>query len=337
MEERINKPRVFLSHSKKNVDFIENLANDLRKCQIEPWLDTDQIRHGKSWQDSIFEYGLPTCDAIIVYFTEISIQSPIVKKEMDVGLLKNIKDNNIAFLPYVSDEKLRSQLRPDIQALQVPEWNENNYTALLPRVVAEIWRSYLERMIEFTSKDERLKRVQLELELEKRNNQDVGVFSLSESKEFEFIHQSFNKTLDISVPLQLVGTGSSKILTQLYDFRVDLSSVVSSLPNGNTNEYVHLKFLNLLLDRCVTLVDEQLDDSQTVTVSYDVKIAGIPDILEDLRMFGLVRGVPVGNVRTSSLEDPLVYMNVFTEKLFRYRYWLAYNGNLSQEISIELI
>ena len=87
METLFNKPRVFLSHSKKNVEFIEKLAADLQKCQIDPWLDSVEIRHGKSWQDSIFEHGLPSCDAIIVYFTEESIQSNVVKKEIDVGLL----------------------------------------------------------------------------------------------------------------------------------------------------------------------------------------------------------------------------------------------------------
>src|SRR5215212_5098109 len=117
MEERINKPRVFLSHSQKNSDFIEKLDGDLRKCQIDTWLFTVDIRHGKSWQDSIFESGLPTCDAIIVYLTEVSIESPVVKKEIDVGLLQNLRDNNIAFLPYVDNAKLREKLRPDIQAL----------------------------------------------------------------------------------------------------------------------------------------------------------------------------------------------------------------------------
>src|SRR5689334_10164437 len=142
MDETINRPKVFLSHSRKNSDFIDRLAADLRKYEINPWVDREQIRHGKSWQDAIFQFGLPTCDAVLVYLTEISIQSQMVKKEIDVALIQTLRDNNVAFLPYVSDEKLRDELRPDIQALQVLEWNDKNYQSLLPAVVAEIWKSY---------------------------------------------------------------------------------------------------------------------------------------------------------------------------------------------------
>jgi len=142
-----NKPRVFLSHSKKDVDFINPLAEDLRSCQIEPWLDSEDIRHGEPWLDAIFESGIPTCDCIIVYLTENSIDSPMVKKEIDTSILQKLKDNHIGFIPYVSFAPLREKLRPDIQALQTLEWNAKNYQTLLPRVVAEIWRYFLDRTV----------------------------------------------------------------------------------------------------------------------------------------------------------------------------------------------
>lgn len=334
MEERINKPRVFLSHSKKNVDFIENLANDLRKCQIEPWLDTDQIRHGKSWQDSIFEFGLPTCDAVIVYFTEISIQSVVVKKEMDVGLLQNLKDSNIAFLPYVSDERLRQQLRPDIQALQVPEWNETNYHLLLPRVVAEIWRSYLERTIDLAVKDERLKRVQLELELEKRNNQSNNVFSPSENAEFEHIRKSFDKVIPITLELPHPEDAKGKNGNSSFD--VDLLSVVATLPNGNSNDYVYWKHLYRLREKCLSLIEDHYKRRFSQQSLLNKQVAGFPDLLEELRMFGLVEGMPVENANVSAFGDRITYNHIFTNKLFRWRYWLAYNNNLAQEISMKI-
>ena len=124
MEYTFNKPKVFLSHSKKDIEFIRRLDSDLRLCNIETWLDEVDIPHGKSWQDSIFEYGIPTCDAIIAYLTENSIESPVVKKEIDVALLQSLRDSNIAFLPYVNKNELRIKLRPDIQSLQTKEWND---------------------------------------------------------------------------------------------------------------------------------------------------------------------------------------------------------------------
>ena len=82
MEKR-NKPKVFLSHSCLDKPFIERLANDLRKCQIEPWLDSEEIRDGKPWLKVIFEDGMPTCDCVIVYLSENSLNSKMVQKEID--------------------------------------------------------------------------------------------------------------------------------------------------------------------------------------------------------------------------------------------------------------
>ena len=90
--DRINKPRAFLSHSKKDKYFIEKLAADLRKCQIDYWLDTEEIRAGKSWLKMIFEDGIPTCDVVIVYLTENSIKSKMVEKEIDATLIEQLSE-----------------------------------------------------------------------------------------------------------------------------------------------------------------------------------------------------------------------------------------------------
>ena len=65
-----NKPKVFLSHSNTDKEFITKIDEDLRKCLIEPWIDTRDIRHGESWLDAIFESGIPTCDCVLIYLTE---------------------------------------------------------------------------------------------------------------------------------------------------------------------------------------------------------------------------------------------------------------------------
>ena len=69
-------------HSKADEKFIRRLYADLKKCQIEPWLDSEDIRHGKPWLDAIFEEGIPTCDCVIVYFSETSLDSAMVRKRL---------------------------------------------------------------------------------------------------------------------------------------------------------------------------------------------------------------------------------------------------------------
>lgn len=352
MESIYSKPRVFLSHSKKNSEFIEKLADDFRKCQIEPWIDTVEIRHGKSWQDSIFQYGLPTCDAVIVYFTELSIQSPVVKKEMDVALLQNLKDNNVAFLPYVNNEELRISLRPDIQALQVPEWNNENYHLLLPRVVAEIWRSYLERTVLLAVKDERLKRAQLELEIEKRKKQDDDVFSSSEKIEFEYIYRNLNRLVDININYgkspelgYLDNRGTFEVVFEnVHKIDFNLNELFVNLISVDKTEYVftHVKRwvsneIEKLFEFNSNLIEEikvKIKDNEGLM--FDYRICGVPDMLDDLRLFGLIETKSI-EVDADRWDDKVSFRFLYTEKFFRYRYWLAYHNNLPNEIKFSVV
>ena len=82
-----NKPKIFLSHSKKDIDFIKKVKHDFDYCKIDTWLDEIDIQHGESWLDQIFENGMPTCNAVLVYITENSISSPMVKKEIDSAII----------------------------------------------------------------------------------------------------------------------------------------------------------------------------------------------------------------------------------------------------------
>src|SRR6266478_52687 len=114
MKDKLNKPRAFLSYSSQDLAFIERIESDLRSCQIESWLDRTQIRDGRPWLDAIFEEGIPTCDVIIAYFTENSLSSGMVAKEVDAAFIGQLRDNGISFLPYINQSEIRSQLRLDI-------------------------------------------------------------------------------------------------------------------------------------------------------------------------------------------------------------------------------
>lgn len=336
----MNKPRVFLSHSKKNSIFIEKLADDLRRCQIEPWIDTLEIRHGKSWQDSIFQYGLPTCDAVIVYFTELSLQSQVVKKEMDVALLQNLKDSNVAFLPYVDNEELRGSLRPDIQALQTPEWNEKNYYQLLPRVVAEIWRSYLERIVSSAIRDERIKRMEAERELEKYRNQPNEVFSKSESQEFEFIWNSFNKVIQTQISYSIYGydesiTGRPQLrVTEgaTFIFSLNLSTVVALLSNYFGQEYKRTTLIKELVSEMLEAAGIIDQDKLSLNLDEFINFHGFTD---ELLTQGLVENFTYTKREYES--ERLEHKSIFTKKYFRFRYWLAFHKNLPEKILFNLL
>lgn len=200
MKDKVNKPRAFLSYSSQDLAFIEKIESDLRTCKIDSWRDRTDIRDGHPWLESIFEEGLPTCDVIIAYFTENSLHSGMVTKEVDAAQIRQLEDSGISFLPYVNKSEIRSKLRLDIQTLQSRVWNNENYHEVFPSVVAEIWRSYMERHVGILVLQERNKRLELEIEVQRlQAKSDASAFTSHEEKEFRYIYEKLNEPREISI------------------------------------------------------------------------------------------------------------------------------------------
>ena len=325
----LNKPKVFLSHSKKDAEFIHRLCKDLRLCQIEPWLDSQEIRHGQPWLDAIFESGIPTCDAILIYLTENSIESPVVKKEIDASIIKKLKESHVAFLPYVSKEILRDQLRLDIQALQTLEWNKQNYAEMLPRVVAEIWHSYLDRVVLSVAKDEKVRRLEAELELERLKKTGMeSIFEAKEIADFDFICKQFDYTEIIK--LKHTKLDESRIIRTIarYAFCIQILTILPQIDKFISGPLESTKFLfqetfKELFKNCLPNAEEK--------ERIELEWKNLPDFMDRLKMYGLIkisqRTRKIIGIENSSFMP--------TDKLERFKYWLYCKGILSNEIKWE--
>jgi len=266
--------------------------------------------------ETIFQHGISTCDSVLVYLTENSIASQMVKKEIDASLIQQLDDNKTSFLPYVSEDKLRSQLRPDIRALQVPVWSNDNYSEILPCVVAEIWHSYLERTVGVATSEEKIKRLELELQIEK--NKDGEIFTSSENKDFSYI----KRALDYD---ELTG----------YDIKNKKTNVVESI-KINVNILSLIPFISRPENRCYdfrTIYDRlveyfrhekvipALDNNLTISRLATIKITG------KLITYGLIEARESPSPRRVS--SVMIKLNspqyVYTAKVHRFKYWLRYN------------
>ena len=69
------RPRVFLSHSKRDRAFIERLASDLRLALIDVWYDDWEIPPGDSLRRRILSEGIPESDLFFIYITDNSLSS----------------------------------------------------------------------------------------------------------------------------------------------------------------------------------------------------------------------------------------------------------------------
>jgi hypothetical protein len=320
-----NRPKVFLSHSSIDKPFINQLNDDLRKCKIDTWLDTEEIRDGRSWMKVIFEDGIPACDAVLVYLTENSIGSKMVKKELDVALLHQLENGGVAVLPYVSNVGVRSHLRPDLQTLHCRVWNEQNYQETLPSVVAEIWHSYLERVVETATSKEKVRRLELELEnqqLKQAKEQDI--FTQQEERDFQYLYQALGKGVELHLEFLTGVTDSTgepaprQLMLDAYEI-LPLELLLYHIDSGErtVSPYTLLYSLRGLVKMAGHVLDWPRDSEDGYT-----EVGRGKSLIVYLQMFGLLTTEPIGRTEAAYNRDRYGY----TEKLFRFKYWLTYNN-----------
>jgi hypothetical protein len=86
---------VFVSHSSEDKqDLIEPIVQDLEDCYINVWLDKRKILPGDNLRKSIFRDGLDKADIALIFFTEKSLKSSWVDKEIKHVLREEGKKGN---------------------------------------------------------------------------------------------------------------------------------------------------------------------------------------------------------------------------------------------------
>lgn len=147
------KPKVFLSHSKKDKDFIERIANDLRSCGIDVWYDEWEIPPGESIRKKIFEDGITSCDLFFVYLTPNSIPSYWVNKELDGAFIHEIEMKNSFLILFVDQDSSRETLSLDLKTLNIPSFNPDNYFNPFTKLVSRIWNAYCKNELQKNNKE----------------------------------------------------------------------------------------------------------------------------------------------------------------------------------------
>jgi TIR domain len=335
MNDVLNKPRVFLSHSKKDIEFIETLYNDLVKCQIQPWMDEIDIQHGESWLDAIFEGGIAACDCILVYLTDRSIESDMVKKEIDASIIQKLTGKQVGILLYVSSTSVRDMLRPDLQTLHCPVWSTDNYQELLPRVVAEIWRYFLRRTVNMAINDEKTKRLEAELQLkEMTNRQGDSIFSNAEENGFSFIIKHISTDEMIEFSLIDNSTDPIKVL-QTYSVLVNMQTLVPLFGGKGNFQFSENTIRGLIKSH----IKSHIQCNEQKDKKIRLELTRCPDFVEEMLMYGFIerkdnpRKPPSEKRRGGAwlkIYPPHIY--IITPKWDRFRFWLACNNLLSKEV-----
>ena len=81
----MKKPLVFISYSHKDLSWVREFAQALKKFEVNVWLDEWQIQAGESIVEAL-EMGLRESDAIIAIVSKYNVDSPNIYFELGVAL-----------------------------------------------------------------------------------------------------------------------------------------------------------------------------------------------------------------------------------------------------------
>jgi WD40 repeat protein len=96
-------PTAFISYSSQDAHFVERLAKGLLASGIKVWFDKWEIRVGDSLIDMI-QKGLSENDFLIVVLSQSSVESPWVRRELNVALMGELEKQHVIVLPVVIDD-----------------------------------------------------------------------------------------------------------------------------------------------------------------------------------------------------------------------------------------
>ena len=149
------KPLVFLSHSKQDRAFVEQVANDLRKSGVSCWYDEWELLPGDSLRKKIFEDGIARCELFIVYITNHSLDSKWVQEEYDAAFVKEIEDKGGFLATFVESDAVIDRLPLDMKGRYCATFNQKNYSIPLTQIASKAWDNFSKKAIrEVTDKNE---------------------------------------------------------------------------------------------------------------------------------------------------------------------------------------
>lgn len=179
---------VFVSHSSEDkVDLIEPIVTDLEECYINVWLDKRKILPGDNLRKSIFRDGLDKADIALIFFTEKSLKSSWVDKEIKHVLREETqKGNNFDLNKIISifdSKETYSQiserypeLTDDLMHLMPKDYDKVH----LGQLISAIWSKYLslqggdiETQKQLLSKDKELFQKEKDIEDLKKKLDDI--------------------------------------------------------------------------------------------------------------------------------------------------------------------
>jgi hypothetical protein len=94
---------IFISYSHHDKRFVEKLASQLVFHKAKVWLDTWELHVGDSLIKRVQE-AISGASALLVVLSKASVQSEWCKKELSVGLIRELEEKRVVVLPVLIED-----------------------------------------------------------------------------------------------------------------------------------------------------------------------------------------------------------------------------------------
>lgn len=143
---------VFISHSSGDKEsLIEPIVADLEACFINVWLDKRKIVPGDNLRKSIFRDGLDKADVALIFFTQNSLKSSWVDREIKHVIREESKKGNnfdlnklISIFDSTETYKQVTERYPELTDDLLHLMPENYTKVHLGQLISAIWSKYLQ-------------------------------------------------------------------------------------------------------------------------------------------------------------------------------------------------
>ena len=116
---------IFLCHSSNDKSFVRKLSRDLILRGAKVWMDEAEIKLGDSLFDKIGS-GIKNSKYLGVILSKASTNSNWVKKELDIALNREIKENRVVVLPILLEN---CELPPFLESKLYADFSVSEYYA----------------------------------------------------------------------------------------------------------------------------------------------------------------------------------------------------------------
>lgn len=196
-----NSVLVFVSHSSEDKsEYIEPIVQDLEDCFLNVWIDKRKILPGDNLRKSIFRDGLDKADVVLIFFTQKSLESSWVDREIKHVLREESgKGNNFDLRKIISifdsEETYKSiaqrypELTDDLLHLMPQEYSSIE----LGQLISAVWSKYLdlqggdvEIQRQLLSKDKEIFQMNKTIHELQDRNENIGANKKMSAKEIEY-------------------------------------------------------------------------------------------------------------------------------------------------------